>query len=647
MSCIAKNGSNGECCSSDNWIGPNCTDGSVPNWNDAVCNNSSPCCPIGACPGDPSPPIKGCENFCNINSNDINKLNLNNNNNTTINSISIKANSLFINYNEKKPPIEGKINPWPMSYGSNVMWLYGCPAVQGLACIPKQFQTSNGGVSNDFITEILNRNINYISLISNNKLNTPSDLGVELPTGEKYPSGFDPTPSKSGQHQTNIIFSKSQLKTLHDNGITIVLSIGSWLTDFVRNKNDIWTQNDYINYVERFKCIRCSLGNTIDGIDFDIEGSCESKCLASGCECGWDDNCSGDGWTETNNMLTKTGNKCYSLPTQTTIDVMNGISNEMKKNNFVVSIVPPTNTLFSSEKSTYNGQNQLVKYGLNFNNIDGIMFQFYTGFDAGICKKGDDRWGNCLQQNETNLYNINLDYLVNNGIDNSYKNLPTYSNYPNRSPLHCPRYIDCPDWKYKGEKPFQRQVEYFNNLVSGVEGITFNKIVLGLEFFFNTSQWGPFPSPSLFYGLNNALKNSIHKNELAGVGGWTIAGTFGDFNYPNTIKNTIGLETCNREGYNKGSSDIKSKIEGNMWCISPYHEHFEKNISSCWGTWGKNKSINGIINLKKAENICSELKPQEYCIYENNDNGLIQCNTNSQYLYPNIPSDWPPQNIEQ
>lgn len=605
------------------------------------------------CCGSTPPPPAGCESVCTTSSSNL----MSTDASPTIKGISISDNNLIINYGGgSKPPAPTKgVNPWPADYGSKVMWLYGCPGAQGLACVPNAYSGLNGAVNEDFISKIKEKKVNYISMICNNKFVNWDDLGIIVPNdpGEpsgttSYPSGFNPAKSSSGQSQTNILFNKSQLKELHDYGVTIVLSIGSWMTDFVRET--AWSDDEMDKYVARFECIRCSLGGYLDGIDFDIEGACDGTCLQGNCDCGWDDGCTGDGYQKDNQMMTeKGGKKCYSLLTPATVTTMNGIATRMKNKGYVVSIVPPTNTLFSPDKDANNGQNHLVKYGLNFNNIDGIMFQFYTGFDAGICKKGDDRWGYCPQKNIEDLTAIDLNYLVNKssgtkGIDTSYKSLPIYSNYPNRNPIHCPRAPDCPDWAYQGEAPFQTQSNYFSNLVNKVNGMKWSQFVFGLEFFFNQSQWGPFPSPSLFYGLNDKIATDNNGEQLAGVGGWTIAGTFGEYNYPN-VSPSLTAE-CNRTGFTNNSSG-STKVDNNndnMWCIGPYHEHFIDEISKCWGTWG-NKNIDNVPSSK----VCTELKAQPYCAYTNTPNGVVQCSNASkgEVQYPTVPSDWPPKYILQ
>jgi hypothetical protein len=599
----------------------------------------------------PSSPSLGCESVCTTSSSNL----MSTDSIPTIKDISISGNNLMINYSGASAQTKG-VNRWPADYGSKVMWLYGCPGAQGLACVPLKYQDPSGAVNGDFIKKVISKKVNYISMICNNKFVKWDDLGVIVPNEPgstygltSYPSSFGtPSPSQSGQHQTNILFSKAQLKELHEYGVTIVLSIGSWMSDFVRDQ--VWTDDEMDKYVARFECIRCSLGGYLDGIDFDIEGACDGTCLQEGCDCGWDGGCKGDGYQEDNKMMTeKGGKKCYSLLTKATVDTMNGIAARMKAKGYVVSIVPPTNTLFSPDKAANNGQNHLVKYGLDFTNIDGIMFQFYTGFDAGICQKGNDRWGNCPQTNIEDLTTINLDYLVQKstgttGIDTSYKSLPIYSNYPNRNPVHCPRAPDCPDWAYKGEAPFQTQSNYFSNLVKGVTGMKWSQFVFGLEFFFNQSQWGAFASPSLFYGLNDKIESDNTGKQLAGVGGWTIAGTFGEYNHP-TPSPSLSAE-CNRSGFTNNSPGLtkEDKNNDNMWCIGPYHEHFVDEIVQCWGTWGNEK----IANIQSSK-ICTELKAQPYCAYKDTQNGVVQCSdtSNDEVQYPTVPQDWPPKYILQ
>jgi hypothetical protein len=645
---------NGECCAAHVY---KCSDG-TPAAGRWTCPGSALCCPVGACDSDSGvvvpvdEPVKGCETHCS--KFDGVSLNAPNRDSSahfdtqgvveaTIDSVSIANNNLIISYGGDTPtPSVTGVNPWPASYGSKVMWLYACPSGEGLACLPPKYNSSAG--MNEFVTDIINSNVNFISLICNNSFKLPKNLGVKVPITsgafEKkspvhtFPSDFVEYPTKAGQYQTAIAFTRAQLNKIHDDGITIVMSVGSWMSDFPRDSDNSanWTDADYVEYVDRFECMRCSLGGALDGLDFDIEGTCEGQCTwGMTCGCGWDSGCSADGGMKTAD--TSNNQTCYILPDQGTVNVLNGIAKEMKKRGFVCTIVPTTTSFFSDKKDTYNGQNQFVKYGLDFNNIDGVMLQFYTGFDAGIC---GENYELCKGNNITDLSTIDLQYLKNKGgIDDSYKNLPNYVNYPNRSPEHCPRYVDCPDWQYKGEEPFQRQVEYFTALTN-IDGLTLDKIAFGLEFYFNTSQWGPFPSSTLLYGLNDKLQSSIGQ-ELGGVGGWTIAGTFGQYTNPHVAPvATQGLCNCDRSDYKKQGT---GGVEGDMWCTGPYYEHFETNITSCWGKWGRNNKP-----LKAASTICTDAVPNEWCEKKDGTH-VIQCisdGTAPQCSKSPPENQWPP-----
>ena len=706
--CTMQDGTIGECCPNDSsWTGI-CADKTPPHYYGSGCANA--CCPAGKCPTGPAPaPSPGGDGTCpydNCDSCTSSSL-MSADSIPTIKGISITGSQLIINYEggSKPPPHKGPkgVNPYPTSYGSKVMWLYACPLKQGLACVPDKYRGNMKG----FVDAIIESNVNYISLICNNSFRNPADLGLLVPTEYpkpntdpstwktcSIPEGFTPWAPPTKQTQTPIIFMKEDLKRLHSSGITIVISIGSWMSDFPRDSagNAGWKDEDYIEYVERFKCIRCALDNSIDGLDFDIEGTCDGAGIWGQGFCGWDKGCSGDGGMKTdgtvpndsahagaikaNGLDSKLG--CYILPDQGTVNVLNGIAKEMKNtangNNFPVTIVPPTNTLFSSKKDEVNGQNQLVKYGLDFNYIDGVMFQFYTGFDAGMCQKGDDRWGNCPQTNYEELSKIEISDLVGKGINDSYKSLPYYPNYPNRNPVHCPRYIDCPDWQYEGEKPFQRQVEYFTDLAS-LDGLSMEKFIFGLEFFYNTSQWGPFPSASLFYGLDQALqKSKPHGGSLGGVGGWTIAGTFGQYDYPNKAELASGLLRCNRKQYENQGGDVsdvitQGNINGNMNCLGPYFTHFEKAITTCWGAWGRAPNGKGYTKASTVQ--CSDYVPsgseKNWCALSSgagdHPNGMVQCvpiktsyiNPWTQKIEPVItedvplekPAGWPPTDVIQ
>ena len=624
MSCNMKNGNSGVCCPTNSYWNGKCADGSDPYYYGSGCSNYLPCCPMSVgCPkGAPGPALspvvpKACKSVCSSSSNLMST-----DSSPTIKGISISDNNLIINYGGGSKPSTPPVNPWPMNYGSNVMWLYACPNKQGLACLPTKYTTPSG--MKQFVSDIISSHVNFISLICNNSFKKPEDLGLLVPASSgsfeatsaiHYPSTFTPCCDTKGsmQTQTTIAFTKEQLKELHSAGITIVMSIGSWMSDFPREKDGSasWTSDDFDKFVNIFECMRCSLDYSLDGIDFDIEGTCNSSCLwGQQCGCGWDKGCSGNGGMKTYDQSNK--QTCYILPDQGTVNVMNGIAERMHAKKYVCTTVPPTNVMFSGDKDAsdkYNGQNQFVKYNLNMEYFDGVMFQFYTGFDAGMC---GDNWENCMEKkNVTDLSKIDLSKYISakpgEGITDSYKNLPSYPNWPNRNPVHCPRSIDCPDWAYEGEKAFQTQVEYFKSILT-IPGMKASKIALGLEFYFDTSQWGPFPSPTLFYGLNKELENQIGST-LGGIGGWTIAGTFGEYSYPNEPPK-IGGGTCDCDQTENGG------IKNNMWCAGAYYEHFEKAITTCWGKWGKNDNK----GVSKPTAVCSDIPLNKYCV-----GGKLQC----------------------
>jgi hypothetical protein len=588
-------------------------------WNDpdnptgSICLNG--CCNTGDCPDDPSKIDPKCDIYCKSDT-----TLLSTSNPVNITSLTISNNNIIISYVNKTIDT---INKWPGSYGSKVMWLYACPPSQGLACLPPKYKNSD---LNTYVDDIINSNVNYISLICNLSFKKAADFGVYVPIIDgkvldsdntaTYPTGYVEAKPASGQHQTKILFTKQQLIKLHNAGISICISINSWMSDFPRDSDNSakWTDSDFELFVKKFECVRCALGNTIDGLDFDIEGTCDSKCLYSGCGCGWDLTCGGSGGTKTTD-----GKTCYIFPDQGTINVVNGIIKEMKRKNYICTLVPATNTFFTNEKTVDKDQNHFVKFGLDFNSLDGIMLQMYTGFDAGMCGENYEK----CQQKSIEISKINLDELDTNIVTtDTIKNLPSYPNYPNRGPMHCPRYIDCPDWQYDDEKPFERQVEYFTNLVK-IDGVTMDKLVFGFEFFYNTSQWGPFPSSSLFYGLNYKLKKATN-SELGGIGGWTIAGTFGDYEYPNQGPDTKdGMCECDRSTY-KIKKSTNGGLNENMWCIGPYHSHFAdktKGLPSCWGSWGR---YSNPPNLIKGTNMCSEAPVNKYCEQEDSTY-KIQC----------------------
>jgi hypothetical protein len=562
---------------------------------------------------------------------------------TQITGLTITNGEIKIDYSNTRHYAEG-VNWWPTDYGSKVQWMYNCTENQGEAC------------KNPPVDDIINNTkVNYISFIQNLSIVAPEDLVIGIPMSstiktmadpciasstkcscvtascEIYPNGkymqgsaqtsqSDDSDTKlqpCGQRQLTLPYTKEDLRLLHEAGITLALTLGSWCSRFPRiSEILLWTdgkdltaleQTDYTNFlpgatkfVNIFKTIRKDSGNVLDGIDFDWEGYCYTDCLGTGCGCTWGTNCTGDGnepntvmgvdgttmKTSTNkncktpiynNMGVHSGDDldttCWTLVDQVTISIMNAIAFTMNNEGFTVTGVPISSQFFTNSiDPTDNDQNQYVRYKFKPDFYDGIMLQWYSGFDAGICDKtkSEDNYPRPIA-NE-NIKSSKFKDLC------QAKNKPraNYSNYNGRSIYHCPRAIDCPDWKYEGSEDYQEQTNLIKKLELFHKGIT-SKLVVGFEFYTGVAQWGPEPLPEDWDKLNKKLSKDIGA-DLAGYGGWTIYGTMD------------ATDNC-------GSHD------GDPWTS---HKHFRQNLDKCWGSWGRyNKETPRLGNTAICTNIPS------------------------------------------
>jgi hypothetical protein len=90
------------------------------------------------------------------------------------------------------------------------------------------------------------------------------------------------------------------------------------------------------------------------------------------------------------------------MPTTHTFQVMTGITHAMKKANYVVTLVPMSTSLYTGEDDTskntvmrneygkYRKQNSLGADVDLLDLADGILLQWYSGFDASLCEHSDD-----------------------------------------------------------------------------------------------------------------------------------------------------------------------------------------------------------------------------------------------------------------
>jgi len=163
-----------------------------------------------------------------------------------------------------------------------VVWAYTGSIKQGEAY---QVYLPEGQVT---VETLLNTPVNHVTFIANVNVEnathwfTPgannTDGCGQLQTWE-LPFGF------SGHNATTSlpIFQKN-LQQLHQNGITITLTMGSWCTQFPINPAQEWEEAKFQQFVDYFKQVReDTFGGALDGIDFDWEGFCSQECLKGAC----------------------------------------------------------------------------------------------------------------------------------------------------------------------------------------------------------------------------------------------------------------------------------------------------------------------------------------------------------------------------
>merc|ERR1719453_368838 len=90
--------------------------------------------------------------------------------------------------------------------------------------------------------------------------------------------------------------------------------------------------------------------------------------------------------------------QCWIMPTSSTFQVMTGITHAMKKSGYVVTLVPMSTSMYSGADDTSPKQvmrNEYVKYRKQtslgqqvdlLDLADGILLQWYSGFDAALCE---------------------------------------------------------------------------------------------------------------------------------------------------------------------------------------------------------------------------------------------------------------------
>ena len=203
---------------------------------------------------------------------------------------------------------------------------------------------------------------------------------------------------------------ENALKKLHEAGVTILVSIGSWdavfpiagieATTNPPGKECITQIKDLISapgakkFVQMLRKFRSDHGNYIDGFDFDIEGFGAGLNVSK--EGAWCPACNKNmqatpdmctTWFSSNDLGAATDpTGCYNFPDNVTIDWLNLVFDELKNPTdgsipLEVTMVPVSTALYSNDTS--KPQNHYA-YGLKFKNVDGIMLQWYSGSGINI-----------------------------------------------------------------------------------------------------------------------------------------------------------------------------------------------------------------------------------------------------------------------
>jgi len=359
-----------------------------------------------------------------------------------------------------------------------IVWAYVGPATQGAF---GEVYHPDGMVKAE---DLLNTPVNHIAFILNVDLENSTEWfapgknntgGCGQYQTYEIPFGYEckrPDGKPHGECDDSASLDKFQanLKMLHDTGMTITLTLGSWCTELPVKAEEAWTQDQFGEFVDYYELIKEEkFGGYLDGIDFDWEGFCSAGCLQGTCACGWDDHKCGKStpdelaqgvyWDVTNIALGANGTmvnqtqkfQCWVLPTTHTIQVMTGITYAMKQAGHVVTLVPMSTSLYSGDDSVSGdlSRNEYVKYrkqkvGADKAEVDlleladGILLQWYSGFDAALCRNSKDPQAcscdNVPNDDYPNIVNASKDLIV----------LPwqtqwnlTGNSFPTTFPLRC------------------------------------------------------------------------------------------------------------------------------------------------------------------------------------------------------------------
>ena len=565
------------------------------------------------------------------------------------------------------PAHQRKENPGKM------VWAYVGPATQGQ--FGEVYHNVHGmnetGVD---VEDLLNTPVNQISFIANVHIQQnatgwfkPGDNNTkgcgQYQTFE-LPFGFDGT-NKSTVAATTPKF-VSNIKKLHETGMTITLTLGSWCTELPHKE---WTDEQFGEFVDYFETVRSEyFGGYLDGVDFDWEGYCTTGCLLATCSCDWSDEICGDKtpeelqqgvtWEAVPAGYPAGGKKmtyqCWIMPTKATMQVMAGITHAMKKSGHVVTLVPMSVAMYKGTADTSpkkNGRNEYIEHRKNtfggeevdlLDMADGILLQWYSGFDASLCDHSDDPkactcdnvpdkdYPNTIHSNVTGgivlpwqtYWNISGNSFpselpvrcqacgknvwlpdgtrgdlpcVPKGEDwyvpaknrtkdganppdviadhnNHYEKAMAMSKDSTDKPhwrvkgsttgSKCPRGIDCPDWKYKGEEDYSRQIKLLKSISTVVD---LTKVAVGFE----------------TLGTDIMVEYESYQDKALP---WSTA-PIKSHKPPTPYSKMVYYKPCNEDSKNgtKGHKDSKR-------CGNPL----------LWQQWGPKFSAKDIVGLEKA-----------------------------------------------
>jgi hypothetical protein len=363
------------------------------------------------------------------------------------------------------------VNPYPIHRitatgddAQKVVWAYTGSIHQGEAY---QVYRPDGQVTVDML---LNTPVNHITFIANVNVEQPShwfspgknntDGCGQLQTWE-LPFGF-----QGNATETLPVFQQN-LQRLHSSGITITLTMGSWCTQFPVAPEEEWTPDMFQQFVAYFEQIRTeTFGGSLDGIDFDWEGFCKQECLKGACTCDWNDTfcgefspeelAEGQTWYVPQPDGTQVKKMCWILPTKSTMQVLTGMTYWMKKAGYVVTLVPMSTAMYTGEPDTTPNQvmrNELVKWRNQpypggqaidgstqvdlMDQIDGVLLQWYSGFDAALCRHSPDAKV-CACNNVPDADYPNVINITNGMISSYYYDAGAGGNmFPTTFPVRC------------------------------------------------------------------------------------------------------------------------------------------------------------------------------------------------------------------